>query len=139
MTRFSIEVYHNDEARFMPYENGQRLTLVITHHLDLPHTTPEDVAGVVYHIFNADLHLLETGREDDGGETLFLAAYVYRFLRLRSLSVGDVVHITGGTTPRWLACEPIGWKTIDTPSNLDGMPLNANKVYLNLRTSRDER
>lgn len=93
MPLYSIEIYHNDQARFMPYEPGQRLTLTVTHTLPLAECAPEYLADWAYEVFNLDLDHLGTGRTAPTGETAFLAACVYRLLGYRSLSVGDVVHI----------------------------------------------
>jgi hypothetical protein len=82
-----VTIYHNDEARFMPYQDGQLLTAITSHWLDTP--TGVDALAIAewaYRTFNADLDLLETERHDPGGETTFLAACVYRLLGHRSSS-----------------------------------------------------
>jgi hypothetical protein len=81
-----VTVYHNDEARFMPYEEGQLLTAVTCHWVAASGDDPVAVAEWAYRTFNADLDLLETERHDPGGETTFLAACVYRLLGHRSSS-----------------------------------------------------
>ncbi|MFC0527173.1 hypothetical protein [Phytohabitans kaempferiae] len=109
-----VTVYHNDEARFMPYEDGHLLTAVTGHWLDIP-ADGDDLVAIgewVFQTFNADLDQLETWRRHAGGGTAFLAACVYRLLGHRSLSVGDVIHVQTGQGSRWLACEPVGWRLI---------------------------
>lgn len=138
MTLYRITVYHNDESRFMPYEDGHRLTATVSHWRDLPAATePEALADWAWHVFNADLEHLEPGRTRPDGELAFLAACVYRLLHLRSLSVGDVIAIANGTAEScWLACDTIGWKHISPPSNITGAPLTAEKVYQHLQDQR---
>lgn len=65
--------------------------------------TPEGAASVVFELLNRDDR--PNGRIE------------------RSLSVGDVVRVDvpadhdGGTGYRvWLACEPIGWRSIEEPA-----------------------
>jgi hypothetical protein len=141
MTLYQITVYHNDESRFMPYEDGHRLTAAVSNWLSLPATTePEALADWAWHVFNADLDHLEPGRTRPDGELAFLAACVYRLLHLRSLSVGDVIAIANGTAESyWLACDTIGWKHISQPSNIAGAPLTAQKVYQHLQDQRRTR
>ncbi len=137
MTLHQIRVYHNTQSRFMPYENGHRLTATVSHVRDLPaDTIPEQIADWAFHVFNADLDQLETGRVMPDGEADFLIACVYRLLRWRSLSTGDVVAVTANGHTRWLACEFIGWRRIDTPTNVTGQPLTAATVYQHLRRGR---
>src|SRR5690242_4651273 len=83
-----VTVYHNDTARFMPYEDGHFLTAVTSHWLDTADGYDAAAFGEwAFHAFNADLDLLETERHQPGGETTFLAACVYRLLGHRSVSV----------------------------------------------------
>ena len=133
MTLYQIRIYHNTESRFLPYQDGHRLTLTLSHWHHRPDSTsPEEIADWAFHTFNADLDRLEHDRTAPGGETAFLLACVYRLLRLRSLSVGDVVQITADTEHWWLACDPVGWQRIHPPDNLDGQPLTAETVYRHL-------
>ena len=135
----NVTVYHNDEARFMPYEHGHQLTAVTSHWLDTPASDPVTVAEWAYRTFNADLDLLETERHTPGGETTFLAACVYRLLGHRSLSVGDVVEIRTGPGSHWLACDRVGWRPIDEPARTCGEPLSAARVYEHLARRRPAR
>src|SRR5947208_10685386 len=76
-----VTIYHNEDARFMHYQDGQLLTAVTSHWLDTPAgDDPLAVADWAYRTFNADLNLLETHRQTPAGETTFLAACVYRLL-----------------------------------------------------------
>ncbi len=95
--------------------------------------TAEQIAVWAYHTFNADLDQLETNRARPGGEIDFLIACVYRLLSLRSLSTGDVLAITTSGQTTWLACDPIGWRPIDTPTTLTGGPLTARTIYHRIR------
>jgi hypothetical protein len=82
-----VTIYHNTESRFMPYEDGQQLIAVTSHWLPAPTShDPRTVADWAYHAFNADLDMLEPGRDTGHGEITFLAACVYRLLGHRSLS-----------------------------------------------------
>jgi hypothetical protein len=105
-----VTIYHNDACRFMPYEDGQPLIAVTSHWLDdtVAVGDAQAVAEWAFHIFNADLDMLEPGRDSAGGETAFLAACVYRLLGYRSVSVGDVIEVTSGDDAVWLACDPYG-------------------------------
>jgi hypothetical protein len=135
-----VTIYHNDEARFTPYEDGQRLLAITCHWLDASAgDDPQAIAVWAYHTFNADLDMLEAGRHTLGGETSFLAACVYRLLRCRSLSVGDVILVETGSGSHWLACDPFGWWPITEPSNLSGEPLTAATVYAHLANQRAAR
>ncbi len=132
-----VTIYHNDEARFMPYQDGQLLTAVTSHWLDTP--TGVDALAIAewaYRTFNADLDLLETERHNPGGETTFLAACVYRLLGHRSLSIGDVIKIETGSHSQWLACDPFTWRPIAEPSHLSSEPLSAATVYQHLADQR---
>jgi len=132
-----VTIYHNHEARFMPYEDGQQLTAVTGHWIyALAGDDPLAVADWAYRTFNADLDMLEADRETPDGETTFLAACVYRLLGHRSLSVGDVIHIQTGHDPRWLACDPFGWRTITEPTNRSSESLSAATVYRHLADQR---
>jgi len=130
-----VTVYHNSEARFMPYEDGHLLTAVTCHWLDTP-TDGATVADWVFRTFNADLDLLESERHLPGGETTFLAACVYRLLGHRSVSVGDVVAIETESPTAWLACDPFGWRRITEPAHRSGDPLSAESVYAHLANQR---
>ena len=133
-----VTVYHNDDAGFRPYEDGHLLTAVTSHWLDTPDRDPVAVGDWVFHVFNADLDLLETQRRNPGGETAFLAACVYRLLRHRSVSVGDVIAVETESQTHWLACDPVGWRPIaePAPTNLSGRPLTAAGVYDHIATQR---
>ncbi len=135
-----VTIYHNDEARFMPYEDGQLLTAVTSHWLDTPTgDDPLAIAEWAYRTFNADLDLLETERHNPGGETTFLAACVYRLLGHRSVSVGDVIELGAGSHHQWLACDPGRWRSIAEPSHRSGEPLSAATVYQHLADQRPAR
>ncbi len=138
MTLYLIAVYHNTESRFFAYEPGHTLTQVITHWRHLPAaTTPEKIADWAFCTFNADLnHLEAAGRNTPYGEADFLIACTYRLLRLRSLSTGDVIAVTADGRTTWLACEPIGWRRIDTPANFTPWAFTAETVYQHLRVGR---
>lgn len=126
----NITVYHNQESRFMPYEDGHLLVAVTSHWLEpFAGTTALAIADWAYATFNADLDTLEHGRATVGGEVTFLAACVYRLLGRRSLSVGDVLEVQDGSASDWLACEPFGWRPIPRPSRVAGQPLSADTVY----------
>ena len=131
-----VTVYHNDEARFLPYQDGQVLTAITSHWLDAPDPDPIAVAEWAYRTFNADLDLLETERHTPHGELTFLAASVYRLLGHRSLSVGDVVEVHTATDSHWLACDPTGWRRIDEPRYDTGSLLSASAVYQRLAAAR---
>ncbi|MFF5291873.1 hypothetical protein [Paractinoplanes globisporus] len=111
-----ITVYHNTSGRFRPYTSADTLREVISHCRELPAIVElEQVAEWLFNLFNADLEALEQARENPGGESGFLLACTYRLLRLRSLSVGDVVAITAGEHTTWLSCDPAGWRRIVAP------------------------
>ena len=140
MTLYQITIYHNDESRFMPYEDGHRLTAAVSHWRELPAATePEMLADWAYHVFNADLDHLEPTRTRPDGEVAFLAACVYRLLGHRSLSVGDVIAVQSGATTQWLACDPYGWRPISEPVDCSGTPLSAASVYRHLAAIRATR
>jgi hypothetical protein len=133
MTLFQIMIHHNQQSRFMPYEDGHHLETAVSHCLTFaPETTAEDIAVWAYEVFNVDLDRLEDHRTTEGGETTFLVASLYRLLGYRSLSVGDVVEVTAPGGTQWLACETFGWRNIARPTGLRGEPLNAEKVYARL-------
>ena len=137
-----VTVYHNETARFMPYEDGHLLTAATSHWLDTADSNdPAAIGEWAYHAFNADLDLLETQRHQPGGETTFLAACVYRLLRHRSVSVGDVIAIDTGAQTHWLACDPRGWRPISEPEPADlyGERLTAASVYAHLTNQRSSR
>ena len=53
-----VTIYHNDEARFMPYQDGQLVTAVTSHWLDTPASDdPLAVADWAYRAFNAEIGL----------------------------------------------------------------------------------
>jgi hypothetical protein len=132
-----VTIYHNNECRFMPYRDGQELVAVTYHWLpSRAGRDPETLADWAFHTFNADLDVLERGRDTVEGETTFLAACVYRLMGYRSLSTGDVVEIQNGPERQWLACQPVGWRHLASPSNLSGQPLTAAKVYRHLAGQR---
>jgi hypothetical protein len=136
MTLHIIAVYHNTDSRFFPYEPGHTLTQVISCWRHLPTVTdPALCAEWAFDVFNTDLDDLEIGRATADGETDFLTACVYRLLRLRSLSTGDVIAVTAEGHTTWLACESTGWQRIETPANLAGQPLTASTIYQNLHRS----
>jgi hypothetical protein len=139
MTLHIIAVYHNTDSRFFPYEPGHTLTQVISCWRDLPAATDaQQCAEWAYDVFNTDLDDLEIGRATADGESDFLTACIYRLLRLRSLSTGDVIAITTDGRTTWLACEFTGWQRIYAPDNLTGQPLTASTVYQNLHRSDHE-
>ncbi|MBV1854558.1 hypothetical protein [Catellatospora tritici] len=139
MTLHVIAVYHNTESRFFPYEDGHQLQQVISHRRHWPTgTDPLQIADWAWHVFNADLDMLESGRGTPQGEADFLIASVYRLMRRRSLSVGDVLAVTTEGHTTWLACEFIGWRQITAPAAPTGKPLTAEAVYRHNRGVGDE-
>jgi hypothetical protein len=133
-----IAVYHNTESGFLPYEPGHALVQVISCWRHLPATAAvEEVADLAYHVFNADLDQLESNRTRPGGESDFLIACVYRLLGRRSVSIGDVIAVTTGGKSTWLACDPVGWRRINTPANLTGGPLTARAIHQHTRRRHD--
>jgi len=136
MTLHLITVYHNTAGRFEPYAVGHDLVDVISHCRHLPEATdPTDIADWMYSVLNADLDDLEHARENSGGESAFLLACTYRLLDLRSLSTGDVVVITVAERTTWLACEPIGWRRISTPT-VPASPKLSTAVHRRVRETR---
>lgn len=135
-----IAIYHNADSQFLPYEPSHTLTKVITHRRHLPAgTTPDQIAGWAFHVFNADLDDLEVGRgRTDAGGLDFLLACTYRLLRRRSLSVGDVIAVTTAECTAWLACDPAGWRRIAIPEHRTGTALTAATIYEHLRHDVDE-
>ncbi|WP_328468825.1 hypothetical protein OHA21_00140 [Actinoplanes sp. NBC_00393] len=135
MTPHLIEICHNVDSRFLPYDPGQTLTEVFSTWRLLPadSITPEEIADWAYRVFNVDLDHLEDSRTVLGGEGDFLLAAVYRLLGLRSLSTGDVIAVTGTGPTVWLACEFNGWRRIERPTNLIGEPLTADTIYRHIR------
>jgi hypothetical protein len=131
-----VSIYHNDDAHFLPYQDGQRLTAVACYWIDAPPGGADAAADWAYRAFNTDLDQLEASRDQSGGETTFLAACVYRLLRLRSLSIGDVVEIHNRRGSQWLACEPFAWRPISEPSQRSGQALTAAAVYQHLASQR---
>jgi hypothetical protein len=128
-----VIVYHNTDSRFMPYEDGHQLTAVATHWLpDHTDVDPQAIGDWAWRTFNADLDRLEPERGSVDGELTFLAACVYRLLRYRSLSVGDVIAINTGEDAQWLACDPYGWRHITEPTHRPDEPLTAATVYRHL-------
>jgi hypothetical protein len=138
MTLYQVAVYHNAEARFLPYRPEDPLMLFFTFARDLPDDTAvEQVADWTFRTFNVDLDVLEDDHAIPGAETAFPLACLYRLLRLRSLSTGDVVSVTADGRTTWLACEPFGWRRIDAPADLAGRPLGAATVRQFLRRGHD--
>ncbi|PZG15601.1 hypothetical protein C1I95_19200 [Micromonospora craterilacus] len=130
MTLHQIRVYHNVQVPFMKYENGHKLMLVVSHWRELPAaTSPVEVAAMVWRVCNADLDYLQRRRAGTDGEADFLLGCVYRLLRLRSLSVGDVVEVVASGCRTWLACDATGWRRVDSPANLSGQRPMAEAVY----------
>ncbi|MEV0903087.1 hypothetical protein [Actinoplanes sp. NPDC049802] len=120
-----IEVYHNLDSGFAPYEPCHTLTEVISTWRRLPaDVSPEQIGDWAFYVFNGELSQLGASRAMPGGEEDFLIAGVYRLLRRRSLSTGDVVAVTAHSNTTWLACEPVGWRRIDTPPRRTGEPLS---------------
>lgn len=138
MTLHQVAVYHNTAARCMPHHPEDPLMLVFTFARDLPDdTTAEQVADWTFRTFNADLDVLEDGRAAPGAKSAFLLACLYRLLRLRSLSTGDVVSITTDGRTTWLTCEPVAWRQIDAPVSFSGQPFTAATVHQYLRWGHD--
>jgi hypothetical protein len=137
----TLTVYHNQQSRFMPYEDGQRLAAVTSHRLEIQDgLDPQHAAEWAFNAFNADLDRLEESRTSAEGEMTFLAACVYRLLGHRSLSVSDVNEIRADREDsQWLACDRFGWRHINEPSNLSGEPLTADNVYQHLRSRQSAR
>jgi hypothetical protein len=139
MSLHVIAVYHNTESRFFPYEDGHQLRQVISHWRHWPTgTDPLQIADWAFHVFNVDLDALESGRGTPQGEADFLIANVYRLMRRRSLSVGDVLAVTTEGDTTWLACEFTGWRPITAPAAPTGEPLTAEAVYRHNRGDGDE-
>jgi hypothetical protein len=139
MSLHLIAVYHNTESRFFPYEDIHQLTQVISHWRQWPTgTDPMEIADWAWHVFNVDLDTLDSGRGTPQGEADFLIASVYRLLRRRSLSVGDVLAITIDGVVTWLACEFTGWRHITAPAAVTGRPLTAEAVYRHIQGGGDE-
>ncbi|MEV0714030.1 hypothetical protein [Asanoa sp. NPDC050611] len=134
MSSYLVSVYHNRTGQFEPYTDGEWLTGAIRCRVQLAaHSTPHDVADWAFQTFNADVdpfNGLPSGLPP--GEAL--AAWVYRLVSLRSLSIGDVVAVDAdlnGTT--WWACEPDGWRPICAPNRIDQPPLHVDYVRPYLR------
>jgi hypothetical protein len=140
VTLHYIAIYHNTDTQFRPYQPHHALIKVISHRRHLPAaTTPEQIAGWAFHVFNADLDDLQPSRgKTDADELDFLLACTYRLLRHRSLSVGDVVAVTTAESTTWLACDPVGWRRIAIPQHRTGTALSAATVYEHLRHGDDE-
>lgn len=135
---YLVAIYHNTQSRFFPYEDGHQLTQVITHwRHESAGIAPMQIADWAFAVFNADLDMLETGRGTPRGEADFLNACIYRLMRRRSLSVGDVIAVTAEGHTTWLACESIGWRTIDAPANLTGESFTAETVYRHIVAGGD--
>ncbi|MFI1995308.1 hypothetical protein [Actinoplanes sp. NPDC020271] len=141
MTLFYIAVYHNIGTRFLRYEPGHNLMKVISHWRHLPaETSPEQIAELVFHLFNTDLDQLQgcRGGMTSDGEMNFLLACAYRLLKLRSLSTSDVISIlepNAGVT--WLACEFAGWRRITEPEDWTGRGLTAARVHQHVSRGED--
>ncbi|MFI7208476.1 hypothetical protein [Micromonospora aurantiaca (nom. illeg.)] len=129
MTLHQIRIYHNTESRLTPYEDGHRLTATVSLGRDLPAgIVPEQIGEWAFHVFNVDLDQLERERLAPEWEISFLIGCVYRLLRLRSLSVGDVIELATDRESWWPACDPFRWRRITPPSNVHGQLLTAEKV-----------
>jgi hypothetical protein len=134
----TLTIYHNCDARFMPYQDGHQLVAVMSHRLAA--SVSHDAHGAAdwaFHTFNIDLDQLEASRDTRDGETAFLAACVYRLLGHRSLSVGDVIHVQDEGEDHWLACEPSGWRRIAPPSTTQGQTLTT-AVYERMRSPQTD-
>ncbi|MBG0568787.1 hypothetical protein [Actinoplanes aureus] len=140
VTLYYIAIYHNADSRLLPYEPNHTLTKVITHRRHLPAgTRPEQIADWAIHVFNADLDDLPASRgKTNAGELDVLLACIYRLLRRRSLSVGDVIAVTTDENTTWLACDPTDWRHIAIPEHRTGTALTAATIYEHLRHGDDE-
>ncbi|MBB2940530.1 hypothetical protein FB565_000234 [Actinoplanes lutulentus] len=134
MTSHLIEIYHNLDGCLGHYDPGNVLSEVISHWRSLPAAiAPEEVADWAFKVFNADLDHLAISRAEPGGEEDFLIAGVYRMLRRRSLSNGDVVAVSRDGHTTWLACEPTGWRSISPPPKRVGEPLTSAVFFRHAR------
>ncbi|GAA0477578.1 hypothetical protein Aca07nite_72130 [Actinoplanes capillaceus] len=125
-----IEIYHNLDSRFAPYEPRHTVTEVISTWRWLPAAvTPEQIAEWAFYVFNGELTQLGVTRALHGGEEDFLIAAIYRLLRRRSMSTGDVIAVTTRSSTTWLACEPGGWRRIATPTRRTGEPLSPDTIH----------
>jgi hypothetical protein len=111
-----VTVYHGvKEHNFDGYEDGDPVAPVFTYAATMPVSfgaAAEDnrmrEADHAFHMFNAPEEFL-------GGQDL-VTARQYRALRLRSVSVGDLVAIGA----RVYACQSVGWKPVDrAPAGLN--------------------
>jgi hypothetical protein len=137
MSLFQVGVYHNTTSQFMPFTSEDAISLVFTFDLDQPRdTSAEEIAEWAFRAFNADLDMLEDGQRAGADPRLFPLACLYRLLRLRSVSVGDVLRIVCDTTVWWLACGRFGWDRIDEPFTHRGQPLTAKRIYEQLAAER---
>ena len=137
MSRFHVSVYHNDTSAFTPFTSDDLISLVFTFDLDQPQgTSAEEIAAWAFRAFNADLDMLEDEQRAGADPRIFPLACLYRLLRLRSVSIGDVLRLACGTTVWWLACGRTGWDSIDEPFPHRGQPLTARRVYEQLAADR---
>ena len=137
MTVYQVGVYHNTDAPFQPYRPDDPVSLVFTFGLDLPQDPGVgEVAAWAFHAFNADLQMLEAGQRAGGDPMMFPIACLYRLLRLRAVSVGDVVQVVTGDAVSWLACGRMGWEPIGEPWTTQNQPLTAARVYEQITADR---
>ena len=137
MSLFQVGIYHNTTALFRPYDAEDVISLVFTFDLDRPDgTTVEQIAEWAFRAFNADLDMLENDQRHAQDPMIFPLACLYRLLRLRSLSVGDVLSVACGTQVWWLACGRVGWDRIDQPWHHRGQALTAKRIYEQLAADR---
>jgi hypothetical protein len=139
-----IAVYHNtgtSSARASGSGSGSfqahdELEQVISVRPGLPATTSaEQAAEWARRAYAADLEQVEANRSGPAGETAFLSACVYRLLRLRPLSTGDVLAITVRGATTWLTWDSGTWRRIDEPQKLTGGPLTARTIDEGLRAT----
>ncbi|MER7006296.1 hypothetical protein ABT297_25080 [Dactylosporangium sp. NPDC000555] len=139
MKQYVIEIYRNSHAP-LPYETNHQLTLTFSYWLLAPgEMAPREAADFAAETFCSELDVLEDYRGDsEYGEEKFLAACTYHLLGNRRPTIGDVFHIAGPALDDhlWLALERRGWRTITSPTNVDGEPLTAAKVLRHLGIQR---
>ncbi len=129
MTRYLITVLHNNNpdrrAQNQGFQNGDELTDVFDFHYisAAANRHPTRAADWLAEILTCELEDLQDYRGDDEcGEERFFAACTYRLMHLRSLAIGDVLHVvdpvrddSGGV---WLAVELSGWRAIERPDKI---------------------
>ena len=54
-----------------------------------------------------------------------------------NIETGQWKAVTVGDRTTWLACEPFGWRPIDTPAVVSRQPPTGEAVYQRLRRGRD--